>query len=98
MKRRAKRILLIHYTTPTVLGGVEQVMGTHASALHDAGAAVTILAGRGGASPSGVRIARVREADSRTPTVEAVHLAAILPDLSASARRKFVPPTSTPST
>ena len=70
MKRRAKRILLIHYTTPTVLGGVEQVMGTHASALHDAGAAVTILAGRGGASPSGVRIARVREADSRTPTVE----------------------------
>ena len=70
MKRRAKRILLVHYTAPSILGGVEQVMGTHAAALHDAGAAVTILAGRGGASPPGVRIARVREADSRTPTVE----------------------------
>jgi len=70
LKRRAKRILLIHYTTPTVLGGVEQVMGTHAAALRDDGAAVTILAGRGGVSPKGVRIARIREADSRTPTVE----------------------------
>jgi mannosylglucosylglycerate synthase len=45
-------------------------MGTHAEALRQAGAAVTILAGRGGAAPKGVRIARVREADSRTPTVE----------------------------
>lgn len=45
-------------------------MGTHAAALHDAGAAVTILAGRGGAATKGVRTARVREADSRTPTVE----------------------------
>ncbi len=45
-------------------------MGKHAGALRDAGAAVTILAGRGGAAPKGVRIARVREADSRTPTVE----------------------------
>ena len=45
-------------------------MGTHAEALRDAGAAVTILAGRGGAAPSGVRVARVREADSRAPTVE----------------------------
>jgi glycosyltransferase involved in cell wall biosynthesis len=45
-------------------------MGTHAEALRDAGAAVTILAGRGGSAPSGVRIARVREADSRAPAVE----------------------------
>jgi glycosyltransferase involved in cell wall biosynthesis len=45
-------------------------MGTHAAALHEAGATVTILAGRGGAAPRGVRIVRVREADSRTPTVE----------------------------
>jgi glycosyltransferase involved in cell wall biosynthesis len=49
---------------------VEQVMGKHAEALRAAGAAVTILAGRGGVAPKGVRIARVREADSRTPTVE----------------------------
>lgn len=53
-----------------VVGGVEQVMGTHATALREAGATVTILAGRGGAAPGGVRLARVREADSRAPSVE----------------------------
>jgi glycosyltransferase involved in cell wall biosynthesis len=49
---------------------VEQVIGKHAAALREAGAAVTILAGRGGVAPKGVRVARVREADSRAPTVE----------------------------
>jgi glycosyltransferase involved in cell wall biosynthesis len=45
-------------------------MGVHAAGLRAAGAQVTILAGRGGASPRGVRVARVREADSRAPIVE----------------------------
>ncbi len=45
-------------------------MGVHAAALRDAGAAVTIVAGRGGVSPRGVRVVRVREADSRGPRVE----------------------------
>jgi glycosyltransferase involved in cell wall biosynthesis len=44
---------------------VEQVMGVHAAALRDAGALVTIVAGRGGLSPRGVRVARIVEADSR---------------------------------
>ncbi|HUQ42397.1 MAG TPA: glycosyltransferase family 4 protein [Candidatus Limnocylindrales bacterium] len=60
----------MHYTTPTVLGGVEQVMGVHAAALRAAGHDVTIVAGRGGVSPRGVRIARVPEADSRNPIIE----------------------------
>jgi glycosyltransferase involved in cell wall biosynthesis len=63
-------VLLIHYTTPTILGGVEQVMGVHAEGLRDAGAEVTILAGRGGAPGKGIRIARVPEADSRHGRVE----------------------------
>jgi len=60
----------VHYTTPTVLGGVEQVMGEHARGLIAAGADVTILAGRGTAVHKGVRIARVPEADSRHASVE----------------------------
>ncbi len=83
MTRGARRILLVHYTTPTVLGGVEQVMSAHAEALRDAGASVTILAGRGGAKPRGVRITRVPEADSRHPLVER--------DLAALAHGERVP-------
>jgi mannosylglucosylglycerate synthase len=66
--RRRPRVVLVHYTAPSVLGGVEQVMGAHATALHDAGADVTIVAGRGRA-PKGVRLARIPEADSRNETV-----------------------------
>lgn len=65
-----RRILFIHYTTPQVLGGVEQVMAAHAAALVDAGKEVAMLAGRGGAAPRGVRVIRIAEADSRHPVVE----------------------------
>ncbi len=44
-------------------------MGYHAEGLREAGASVTILAGRGGA-PRGVTIARVRDVDSRSAAVE----------------------------
>jgi len=65
-----RRILFVHYTTPAVLGGVEQVMAAHAAALLAAGKDVAILAGRGGAKPRGVRVIRVAEADSRHRVVE----------------------------
>ncbi len=45
-------------------------MGVHAAALRDAGAAVTIVAGRGGAAGRGIRVTRIGEADSRGPLVE----------------------------
>jgi len=64
VKGRRARVALVHYTAPSFLGGVEQVLGAHAQALRDAGAEVTIVAGRGRA-PRGVRLARVVEADSR---------------------------------
>ena len=70
MTRGVRRVLLVHYTTPQVLGGVEQVMAAHAGALMAAGKEVAVLAGRGGAKPSGVRVIRVAEADSRGPAVE----------------------------
>jgi glycosyltransferase involved in cell wall biosynthesis len=65
-----RRILFVHYTTPSIIGGVEQVMAAHAAALLSAGREVAVLAGRGGAMPRGVRVIRVAEADSRHPLVE----------------------------
>jgi glycosyltransferase involved in cell wall biosynthesis len=66
--QRRPRVVLVHYTAPSILGGVEQVMGAHATALRDAGADVTIVAGRGRA-PKGVRLARIPEVDSRNQSV-----------------------------
>jgi mannosylglucosylglycerate synthase len=66
--RRRPRVVLIHYTAPSILGGVEQVMGAHAAALREAGADVTIVAGRGRA-PKGVRLVRIPEVDSRNESV-----------------------------
>lgn len=74
------RVLLVHYTSPSVLGGVEQVMAAHARGLLDAGAHVTIVAGRGRAVPAGVRFVRVPEVSSTHP--------AVLRDLRALARGK----------
>ncbi|HET8567508.1 MAG TPA: glycosyltransferase family 4 protein [Candidatus Limnocylindria bacterium] len=70
-RRRATRVVLVHYTSPRVLGGVEQVMGVHARALSDAGADVTIVAGRGAlpAALRGVRLVRIAEVDSKHPRV-----------------------------
>jgi len=70
MTRGVRRILFVHYTTPAILGGVEQVMAAHAAALLAAGMDVAVLAGRGAAKPRGVRVIRVAEADSRHPIVE----------------------------
>ena len=66
--KRAK-VVLLHYTSPSVIGGVEQVMGVHATALREAGAEVTVIAGRGRAAPRGVRLARVPEVSSTHPAV-----------------------------
>jgi glycosyltransferase involved in cell wall biosynthesis len=73
----------LHYTSPSVLGGVEQVMGAHATALLAAGARVTIVAGRGRAVPRGVRMVRIPEVSSTHP--------AVLRDLRTLARGEVTP-------
>ncbi|HVR88890.1 MAG TPA: glycosyltransferase family 4 protein [Candidatus Limnocylindria bacterium] len=65
--RRRFRVLLLHYTAPSVLGGVERIMGVHAAALRDSGDDVAIVAGRGTAR--GLRVIRIEELDSRHPAV-----------------------------
>lgn len=71
---RRRRVLLLHFTTPAVLGGVEQVMGMHARGLRDAGAEVAIVAGRGRlpAALRGVRLIRIPEVDSKHRAVLAM--------------------------
>ena len=66
------RVLLLHYTFPGIVGGVEMVLARHAAALRDAGADVVIAAGRGRTGVAGVRSARIPELDSRHPMVERV--------------------------
>src|SRR5438094_389898 len=78
MPRPRQGIALLHYTAPSILGGVEQVLGAHAAGLRALGAEVTIVAGRGRVA-AGTRLARVPELDSRHP--------AVLRDFAALARR-----------
>ena len=72
MGERMPRVLLLHYTFPSVVGGVEMVLGRHALALRDAGAAVAVAAGRGRWRAQNVRTLRLPELDSRHPAVERV--------------------------
>ncbi|CAN5127826.1 hypothetical protein BH18CHL2_BH18CHL2_03930 [soil metagenome] len=82
---RRRSVLLVHYTTPGVLGGVEQVMGAHAAALRDAGADVAIAAGRGTLPGAlrGIRSIRIPLLDSKHP--------AVLEDFAALARGEVRP-------
>ena len=42
-----RRIALVHYSAPPVVGGVESVLAHHARLMADAGHSVQIIAGRG---------------------------------------------------
>ena len=63
MSRR--RLAVVHYTVPPVLGGVEAIVGEQARRLRARGHDVRIIAGRGDADV-------VRLADSRHPRIEAL--------------------------
>ncbi len=69
---RLPRVLLMHYTTPPVVGGVETVLARHAQLLACWGFDVRVLTGRGGALGDGVRVQRFALLDSGHPHVLAV--------------------------
>src|SRR5438270_3891062 len=69
MPRRAPHVVLLHYTTPAIVGGVEQVMGAHAAGFRAMGVRVTVVAGLGRAAPAGIPRVLVPEADSLHPAV-----------------------------
>jgi glycosyltransferase involved in cell wall biosynthesis len=60
-----RRLAIVHYTAPPVVGGVERVIGEHARRLSDRGYDVRLVAGRGDCE-------RIPELDSCHPAVESV--------------------------
>lgn len=66
---------LLHYTGPSVVGGVERVIGAHADLLVDAGHHVRIVAGRGGATNPAVEFVRIPLADSIHPRIRSARAA-----------------------
>jgi mannosylglucosylglycerate synthase len=67
-----KKIILLHYTAPPVVGGVESVMGHQARLMNAAGHQVQIVAGRGEQVDAGVPFVSVPLLDSQHPDVQAL--------------------------
>lgn len=66
------KIVLLHYSAPPVVGGVESVIGHHARLMAEAGHEVRIVAGRGEQTDPRVNFIHIPLADSRHPTVLSV--------------------------
>ncbi len=62
-------IVLIHYSAPPVVGGVESVIAHHARLMADAGHSVRILAGRGAQVDPRIPFVQVPLADSLHPEI-----------------------------
>jgi len=67
-----KKIALLHYSAPPIVGGVEIVLGHHARLMADAGHQVRIVAGRGEQTDPRIPFIHLPLADSRHPDVLAV--------------------------
>jgi glycosyltransferase involved in cell wall biosynthesis len=66
------QIVILHYSAPPIVGGVETTIYHHARLLAACGFAVNVLAGRGRVFHPRVAFHRLREMDSRHPRVLAV--------------------------
>lgn len=71
MLERTRRVAILHYSAAPVVGGVENVIQTHARLFVETGCRTTILAGRGekGALPPGAELIRIPELDSKHPDI-----------------------------
>ncbi len=63
------KILLMHYSAPPIIGGVESVLGHHARLMSAAGHSVRILAARGEPPSAAIELIRIPLADSMHPEV-----------------------------
>jgi glycosyltransferase involved in cell wall biosynthesis len=66
------KIILLHYSAPPVVGGVESVLEHHASLMARDGHEVQVIAGRGAQFDPRVRFVHLALVDSRNPQVLAV--------------------------
>ncbi len=64
-------VVILHYTAPPIVGGVEAVLAAHARSLRALGHPVTIIAGRGApnALPPDVDFIQIPEMDSQHPAI-----------------------------
>lgn len=63
------KVILIHYSAPPIIGGVESILGHHARLFADHGHEVRILAGRGAAFDERVKFVEIPLFDSRHPDI-----------------------------
>lgn len=66
------KIVLLHYSAPPIVGGVESVIGHHARLMAEAGHEVRIVAGRGEKTDERVGFIQIPLADSRHPVVDSI--------------------------
>jgi glycosyltransferase involved in cell wall biosynthesis len=71
MPEKSRRVALMHYSVPPVIGGVESVILAHARLFVEAGYPTTILAGRGekNALPLRADFVQIPELDSQQPQI-----------------------------
>jgi glycosyltransferase involved in cell wall biosynthesis len=71
MPRKLRKVAVLHYSVPPVIGGVENVILVHSRLFLEAGYPVTIITGRGDkeALPVGVELIHVPEIDSQHPQI-----------------------------
>ena len=63
------KVVLLHYATPPVVGGVEQVLAHQAELLAKAGHSVEVVTGRGSSWDPRIQVRVIPEIDSRYPKV-----------------------------
>jgi len=64
-----KKIVLLHFTAPPVVGGVESVLGHHARLMATAGHQLRIIAGRGYGAGDSAEFVHLPLADSLHPEI-----------------------------
>ena len=69
MKNNAKRVAILHYAGPPIVGGVESTIYHHARGLTEKGYQVEVVAGRGENFHPQVMFHHIPEIDSRNPKV-----------------------------
>ncbi|MBN1319031.1 MAG: glycosyltransferase family 4 protein [Anaerolineales bacterium] len=79
-------IALVHYTTPSIVGGVEVVMQAHAGYFLSTKIPLTVVAGRGSGKglPAGANVEIIPEMDSRHPLISEINSALVAGTVPAS--------------
>lgn len=72
MNSQSRKIVILHYAAPPVVGGVESVLGHHARLMADEGHHVKIVAGRGSQTDERIPFIHLPLADSRNLEVLSV--------------------------